>query len=153
MSFLKYNEKAPYYKIRPSETILRYLKRMLKSIIRMYPYAKTHGIRYYIDTNFRRNLSYHRRRRKKQKVRRSRAGSFNKTSVKTNLKILLIARDGQCCNLCKEALDWNDLTIDHILPLFIGGNSDMKNLQLLCRPCHEEKSRHEQKNSSSIVRD
>ena len=34
--------------------------------------------------------------------------------------------------------------IDHIKPLSIGGNNDISNLQILCKGCHNSKTRSEQ---------
>jgi 5-methylcytosine-specific restriction endonuclease McrA len=139
-----HNNKPPYYKIRPGETVFRYLLRLRKTVMAMYPYARLHGIRYYFDTEYRRRLSYRRRQKKKDYVRRKRAGSFCNKKVKARLKTSLIERDGQQCNTCKLSLCRNDLTIDHILPLFMNGNSALANLQLLCRPCHKEKEKQDQ---------
>ena len=44
------------------------------------------------------------------------------------------------CAMCKKLLD-ETYEIDHIIPIFKGGNNDPKhNLQALCRSCHMEKS-------------
>lgn len=42
------------------------------------------------------------------------------------------------CEYCHRAVR---LTIDHIIPRAVGGKNNLDNLQLLCRPCHEKKSR------------
>lgn len=147
-SFSAHNNKKPYYKKRADESILTYCKRVLKSMIEMYPYARKHGIRYYFDTDFRRKLSYKRQqlaRSRQHTVRRKRAGSFNKSAVKAKIKTSLIDRDGLVCNFCREGFVREHLTIDHIMPLFMGGKSNIENLQLLCEPCHVEKSRNDQK--------
>jgi 5-methylcytosine-specific restriction enzyme A len=43
------------------------------------------------------------------------------------------------CNGCKQILDAS-YEIDHILPLYKGGNNDLNNLQALCRNCHGQKT-------------
>lgn len=40
------------------------------------------------------------------------------------------------CGYCKVKAD---LTIDHIIPYKLGGNNDLKNLQILCRKCNLKK--------------
>lgn len=35
------------------------------------------------------------------------------------------------------------LDIDHIVPIFLGGLSNIENLRLLCKTCHDEKSKRE----------
>lgn len=47
-----------------------------------------------------------------------------------------IKRDKKCvlCNSVK------DLEVDHIKPLFLGGDNVLENLQVLCRICHQKKT-------------
>jgi len=57
---------------------------------------------------------------------------------------LLDKADG-CCELCNKVLK-KAFDIDHIIPLAEGGTNDSNNLQVLCKPCHFEKTQteHEQ---------
>ena len=133
-----YHKKSPYYVKLPDENIIRYIRRFVKSVIEMYPHAREHGFRYYTDTNFRRKISYD----CKKNIRKHREGAFNRSYVRAKLKTQLIARDGLGCKSCKQEFDRENLTIDHIIPLFTGGRgSDIKNLQLLCEPCHVQKTK------------
>lgn len=50
--------------------------------------------------------------------------------------LALINRDGLACAKCHT---YNDLTIDHIMPVSKGGTDDLDNLQLLCRSCNSSK--------------
>uniref|UniRef100_A0A6C0IXZ9 HNH nuclease domain-containing protein n=1 Tax=viral metagenome TaxID=1070528 RepID=A0A6C0IXZ9_9ZZZZ len=43
------------------------------------------------------------------------------------------------CNICKNILD-HTYEIDHINPLYKGGNNLENNLQALCRNCHGKKT-------------
>ena len=45
-------------------------------------------------------------------------------------------RYGNTCMACKQA---KRLTLDHIVPTILGGGNDMRNLQLLCYDCNQEK--------------
>ena len=54
---------------------------------------------------------------------------------------LLVDRDGEQCKWCDET--GVKLEVDHELPLHLDGTDDLSNLQLLCVPCHREKSRCE----------
>lgn len=45
-------------------------------------------------------------------------------------------RDGNRCRNCEAE---NDLTIDHLYPVSLGGTNDLSNLQLLCRKCNAKK--------------
>jgi 5-methylcytosine-specific restriction endonuclease McrA len=135
-----YDKRSPYYVKLPDENIIRYIRRFIKSIIEMYPHAREHGLRYYTDTQFRRKISYDR----KKNIRRHREGAFNRSDVRAKLKTRLIDRSGHTCNICKSEFARENLTIDHIIPLFTGGRgSDIKNLQLLCNPCHVQKTKED----------
>lgn len=129
----------PYYKRLPGENFFLYLSRLLKSIRAMYPHARKHGIRYYFDTEFRRNISYHR----KQKLRTKREGKLHNSQIKKKTKILLSKRDGSKCNHCQVDFSLNDLTIDHVIRLVKNGSNKLDNLQLLCAACHQVKSAEE----------
>ena len=43
------------------------------------------------------------------------------------------------CATCRKNLDWNDFTVDHILPHAKGGRTRLKNAQLMCRSCNSRK--------------
>lgn len=57
--------------------------------------------------------------------------------VSTKRRQELYRRDNGECVMC-HARVW--LTIDHILPVSKGGNSELSNLQLLCAGCHRKKN-------------
>jgi 5-methylcytosine-specific restriction endonuclease McrA len=58
-----------------------------------------------------------------------------------------IIKDGNsiCC-ACNKTFKENQLQIDHILALANGGTNNKDNLQLLCKECHFEKTKHEKEN-------
>jgi 5-methylcytosine-specific restriction endonuclease McrA len=43
------------------------------------------------------------------------------------------------CQLCGKKLKFEDATMDHIVPLSMGGVDDLSNLQLACEPCNKFK--------------
>jgi 5-methylcytosine-specific restriction endonuclease McrA len=43
---------------------------------------------------------------------------------------------GWKCQLCKKELDESTATIDHIVPVSLGGTNDIDNLQPLCHSCN-----------------
>jgi hypothetical protein len=47
------------------------------------------------------------------------------------------------CNCCKKKVELSKMQIDHIEPLACGGTNDLNNLQVLCKPCHHEKTQEE----------
>ena len=65
--------------------------------------------------------------------------NFKKRNV-TNLQKKVVASKQQWrCKQCHKILDYT-YEIDHITPLFKGGNNDNYNLQALCRNCHGKKT-------------
>lgn len=55
----------------------------------------------------------------------------------------LINRDGKMCKYCHRPLLESEMTIDHITPIWKNGRNKQNNLQILCFPCHQHKSKHE----------
>lgn len=49
----------------------------------------------------------------------------------------IFERDGRVCKKCKST---DDLTIDHIMPISLGGSKEPDNLQVLCRSCNSGKN-------------
>jgi 5-methylcytosine-specific restriction protein A len=60
--------------------------------------------------------------------------------IKIRDRILL--RDEYTCQVCGRV--GRDLVVDHIVPLFSGGNNSDHNLQSLCKACHKIKSDKEE---------
>ncbi|MCY4111649.1 MAG: HNH endonuclease [Chloroflexi bacterium] len=52
----------------------------------------------------------------------------------------VIARDGHRCAVCGR---YRRLEVDHVTPREQGGSDDPRNLQAICRPCHEAKTLRE----------
>lgn len=44
------------------------------------------------------------------------------------------------CALCGRKIKIEDMTLDHIVPLSMGGAESMENLQATCQPCNQFKS-------------
>lgn len=66
---------------------------------------------------------------------RSRAARISRLQIRAVLE-----RDKVCRTCGNPAKD-----IDHITPVSRGGQTELSNLQLLCRPCHQQKSRQDRK--------
>ncbi|PID85724.1 MAG: hypothetical protein CSB13_06620 [Chloroflexi bacterium] len=49
-------------------------------------------------------------------------------------------RDGGRCRYCDKPLSYREMEVDHITPIFLGGNDYIFNLACACRPCNREKS-------------
>lgn len=58
------------------------------------------------------------------------------------VKLKIACKQKYQCNICHILLP-ECFDIDHINPLFLGGNNDLENLQAICVNCHAEKTRNE----------
>lgn len=62
-------------------------------------------------------------------------GTANRRKLTIRYKVA--RRDGLKCKLC-GCSNINRLTIDHIIPVSLGGDDNIENLQILCLLCHKE---------------
>ena len=65
-----------------------------------------------------------------------------KRSVAKSLKIDVAERQGWLCKWCSEELE-DTFQVDHVRPLWHGGDNQPINLQALCPNCHARKSKYE----------
>ena len=54
-------------------------------------------------------------------------------------RILWNSETQRKCAKCRKNLNWNDFTVDHILPHAKGGRTQLNNAQLMCRSCNSRK--------------
>ena len=64
---------------------------------------------------------------------------YELNTKKKNKYLLYYLQDGKCPR-CKRRLSFSQISIDHKHPKSKGGGDDFRNLQLMCKPCNEEKS-------------
>lgn len=57
-------------------------------------------------------------------------------SIPKAVRQYVFERDGHHCQMCYSA---KSLTIDHIVPLALGGTNDISNLRTLCHSCNARK--------------
>ena len=48
-------------------------------------------------------------------------------------------RDAGACQICGRQLQFEEMTIDHIIPLEAGGKNELANYQCACRTCNRMK--------------
>ena len=63
----------------------------------------------------------------------------SKRKLNESTKKIIASNQKWHCNLCNNMLDAS-YEIDHIIPLYKGGNNEVYNLQALCRNCHGMKT-------------
>jgi 5-methylcytosine-specific restriction protein A len=56
------------------------------------------------------------------------------------VKAAAIARAAGCCEKCRAVLKKGEAEVDHILEDALGGEPVLANAQVLCSPCHKEKT-------------
>lgn len=78
--------------------------------------------------------------------RRRIAGSSRKIKKFRQLAVELYGL--RCASCGRDDLPFEQLTLDHINPVFKGGQTEIGNIQLLCEPCHNRKSNKEGKEAS-----
>ncbi len=61
---------------------------------------------------------------------------YNSKEIK---QILFFKQDARCA-ICGHSPGVKMMDVDHIVPVSRGGMDDIENLQLLCRPCNQQKS-------------
>jgi 5-methylcytosine-specific restriction endonuclease McrA len=81
-------------------------------------------------------MSYHHPRKVKMRAR------FKQAKLNAKLKRRLYGHlfMAPCC-YCKKVFLVTSLTIEHLVPLCLGGSSDVTNIALSCAPCNQEKGR------------
>jgi len=62
-----------------------------------------------------------------------------KERIPTNLRRMVIERDGLRCVYCDLDLTNNEVHLDHLIPESQGGTTSFNNLQVTCRKCNLEK--------------
>jgi HNH endonuclease len=61
-------------------------------------------------------------------------------TVKKSVLLQVVARDGFVCVYCQTKLDPANITLDHRIPLILGGESTLENLCVCCKTCNSVKS-------------
>ncbi len=76
-------------------------------------------------------------RRVREARRRARKAGAGGSYTKADVHALMSLQGGKCA-YCRKTIR-QEYTVDHIVPLRLGGSSDPNNLQLVCRLCNSSK--------------
>lgn len=61
-------------------------------------------------------------------------------TVTKRVRFEVLRRDGHACQYCGSTADTAELTVDHVVPIALGGSDDPSNLVTACRDCNAGKS-------------
>jgi len=64
---------------------------------------------------------------------------MSKARIPTNLRRMVIDRDGPRCVFCGLDLELSEIHLDHVIPESQGGPTSYHNLQVSCGKCNREK--------------
>lgn len=62
-----------------------------------------------------------------------------KQRIPTNIRRMVIERDGLRCVYCDDDLSQSEVHLDHVVPESQGGPTTVTNLQVTCRKCNLQK--------------
>jgi 5-methylcytosine-specific restriction endonuclease McrA len=65
--------------------------------------------------------------------------------LKDEIRPRILLRDGYRCRVCSRVGSADELKIDHVFPLHLGGSDSDENRQTLCVTCHDAKTLEETK--------
>ena len=71
-------------------------------------------------------------------IKHEEATLIKRAYISEQLRNEIFQRDGYKCLLCGRT---DELTIDHIIPFVLGGETKKSNLQTLCRNCNSQKGK------------
>lgn len=74
--------------------------------------------------------------RAKKKIKRTKSGKIKRKTYSPDVKKLLYIKADGKCELCGKKILLDDMTIDHVKPLSMGGEDDVSNLACTCLPCN-----------------
>ena len=73
-----------------------------------------------------------------------------KRNVSEQTKKYVASNQNWRCKNCNVILDAS-YEVDHIIPLYLGGSNDIKNLRALCRNCHGKKTLEDNMKRKNII--
>lgn len=78
--------------------------------------------------------------RSSKQVNQTKTTAVNKRcSIDPMVRKYIYRQSNRKCALCGKAVKYTDFTIDHIVPLSMGGENDIDNFQCTCRACNQFK--------------
>tara|TARA_R110001599_G_scaffold342409_2_gene564168 strand:+ start:19134 stop:19619 length:486 start_codon:yes stop_codon:yes gene_type:complete len=68
------------------------------------------------------------------------------------IRELFVTEYGKPCKFCKTQLKISNMVCDHEVPISLGGDSTIENLQLICRRCNTRKGTLTSEEYFSVIR-
>ena len=79
-------------------------------------------------------------REEKKKTREERANQAKRKNFSQKKRKMIYNRADGRCQLCGRKILYEEMTIDHIVPLAMNGNNSDDNLQCACKLCNTQKA-------------
>lgn len=73
-------------------------------------------------------------------AKRDNKGKIKRRTYSQDTRKLIYNNAGGCCELCGKKLLFEDMTIDHVIPLSMGGADEVENLSCVCLSDNKFKS-------------
>lgn len=70
----------------------------------------------------------------------TRDSRLGRGKIPRKMRLEVYSRDNYICQFCEKKLTTEDLTIDHLIPLSLGGHDEMSNYITCCKSCNQKKS-------------
>jgi len=86
------------------------------------------------------------------KARRKKRAKQRTKNSRLKKKLFGHLIEALCC-YCQNIFSYSDLTIEHIIPLCLGGDNEENNITLACRNCNQEKGKEAWKLKRKINRE
>ncbi len=103
-----------------------------------------YGFLYYTDLGYRKKIinkirNRHLREKKIAKLGQKEVNRYHNYLVSCKKRILKDRTHGACA-ICKTWKPRAEISVDHIIPVKLGGKSEKSNMQILCKDCHRAKT-------------
>lgn len=76
----------------------------------------------------------------KDEIKRNNSGKIKRKQYSQTVRKMIYNNADGRCQLCGRKILYSDASLDHIIPLALGGLDDLSNIQLCCIPCNKLKN-------------
>ena len=129
-----------YGKHRKTDDITKAIQYKSKGEAVSYMYkapSKTKGFYVYDTTD--NIVLWERKNNGADNIKRNKNGKIKRKKYSKSARKLIYNKANGCCQLCGRKITFEQMTVDHIIPLVMNGVDDVSNLQCTCEVCNKFK--------------